>query len=91
MKQKVFTIETEFTFKGKFYVKATCINEAEQIVKNSCAMRFGSIHSNDNDSVDDWDFNMTPEKSICSTNDGESVRSYKKRMEQEYRELKSAY
>jgi len=63
---KTYKVETEFVFRGSFFVKAMNKDEAMQTVKEDLGMTMGTITTGIADSSLDWDFDMIPEKKIKS-------------------------
>ena len=63
--KKKYKIKTTFTFHGEFEVIAESAAEAHQTVLNDCHLVLGgNIHTNDDLSVNDWDFDTHPVKAI---------------------------
>lgn len=63
---KLYTAEVEFTFKEKVIVRADTTNEATEEIENSFGLNLGELHTNNDEYIINWDFDMHPEQSIKS-------------------------
>ena len=63
---ETFTVETQFIFKGKFFIEADTQEEANEGVMKHCGTVLGEINSTLPDQFVDWDFPTHPEKEILT-------------------------
>lgn len=64
---KTYSVETTFTFRGTFDVKAKSKLEAIEMIEKHCGLVIGGdIHSSLPDEDVTWDFPTHPEKKVIS-------------------------
>lgn len=63
--KKKYKVKAKFTFEGEFEVIADTAGEAHKIVADDCHLVLGgNIHTDNELSVNDWDFDMHPVKTV---------------------------
>ena len=63
---ETFAVETHFTFKGIFKVKATSSEQATEYVEKHCGLIIGRVHTSLSDDCIDWEFDAHPHKEVKS-------------------------
>ncbi len=64
MSKKKYTIKVKYIFSGEFYITANSRAEAEEIADKDCGLVIGGDIHTTSAAVEDWDFNVHPEKRI---------------------------
>ena len=77
---KTYAVKTQFSFIGKFFIKAENEKEAREWVEHCCGLVIGGgIHTSLSDDLVDWEFPKHGYKTILNITEKEGGNNEKRR------------